>query len=61
MAGQYKIMTNYFASHQQSLTGPVTVTATVFTNWGRDDEKSQIMSLRLEKAKDKNVIGSITV
>ena len=59
--GIYKVMTNYFASHQQKLTGPVTVTVTVFTNWARDNETSQILSLRLEKAKDKVSVGSIEV
>ena len=54
-------MSNYCSSHQQSLTGPVTITATIFTNWGRGNETSQTMSLRLEKAKDKNLIGSIVV
>ncbi len=57
--GTYKIMTNYFASHQQKLTGPVTVTVTVFTNWARDNETSQILSLRLERAKDKVSVGKI--
>ena len=59
--GTYQIMTNYFASHQQKLTGPVTVTVTVFTNWARDNETSQILSLRLEKAKDKVKVGSIDI
>ena len=59
--GTYQIMTNYFASHQQKMTGPVTVTVTVFTNWARDNETSQILSLRLEKAKDKVKVGSIEV
>ena len=59
--GVYQIMSNYFASHQQKLTGNVTVTATVFTDWGRDNEKSQTMSLRLEKAKDHVKIGEIKV
>ncbi len=60
-AGEYKIMSNYFASHQQKLTGNVTVTATVFTNWGRENEASQTMSLRLEKAKEHVRIGFIKV
>ena len=60
-AGVYRIMSNYFASHQQKLTGPVTVTATVFTNWGRANEASQTMSLRLERARDKVAIGAIEV
>ena len=59
--GTYQIMANYFASHQQKLTGAVTVTVTVFTDWGRENETSQTLSLRLEKAKDKAKVGSIDV
>ncbi len=60
-SGKYSVLSNYYASHQQKLTGPTTVTATVFTNWGRPNEASQTMSLRLEKAKDKHAIGVIEV
>ena len=51
--GVYKILANYFASHQQSLTGAATVTATVYTGWGTDHEKREILSFRLDKPKDK--------
>jgi len=60
-AGKYRVLSNYYASHQQKLTGPTTVTATIFTNWGRENEESQTMSLRLEKAKDNHEIGCIEV
>ena len=59
--GTYKVLANYFGSRQQTLLGPATVTATVFTNWGRADEKRQILSLRLDKVKDKLPIGDINV
>ena len=59
--GAYKVLANYFGSRQQTLLGPATVTATVFTNWGRADEKRQILSLRLDKVKDKVPIGDVTV
>ncbi|MBR1588657.1 MAG: DUF2135 domain-containing protein, partial [Kiritimatiellae bacterium] len=59
--GVYKVLANYFGSRQQTLLGPATVTATVYTNWGRADEKRQILSLRLEKVKDKAPIGDVTV
>jgi len=59
--GVYKILANYFGSRQQTLVGPATVTATVFTNWGRPEEKRQTLSLRLEKPKDKVEIGSVTL
>ncbi len=59
--GVYKVMSNYYASHQQKLTGAATVTATVYTGWATKDEKRQILTLRLDKPKDKHLIGKITV
>ena len=59
--GTYKVLANYYGSRQQTLLGPATVTATVFTNWGRADEKRQVLSLRLDNVKDKVPIGDITV
>ena len=59
--GVYKILAHYFASHRQALTGAAVVTATVYTNWGRADEKRQILSFRLDKPKDKCLIGEIKV
>jgi len=52
-------MSNYFASHQTALTGPATVTATVYTDWGTAQEKMQIMTLRLEKPKSRHLIGEV--
>ncbi len=58
--GKYTISTNYFASNQQTVVGPATVTATVFTNWGRANEKRETLTLRLDKPKEKIEIGSIS-
>lgn len=58
--GEYAISTNYFGSRQQTVIGPATVTATVFTNWGRPEEKRQILTLRLDKEKERFEIGRIT-
>lgn len=60
-AGTYGILAHYFGSRQQTLTGPATVTATVFTNWGRADETRQTLSLRLDKVKDKVPVGSVEI
>ena len=57
--GVYKVLTHYFGSSQQKLTGPATATATVYTSWGRPDEKRQILSLRLDKPKEKVTVGEI--
>ena len=57
--GVYRVLTNYYASHQTSLTGATTVQATVYTDWSTADEKMQILTLRLDKPKNKVTIGQI--
>lgn len=59
--GVYKILSNYFASHQQKLTGATVVTATVYTGWGTKNEKREILSFRLDKTKDKHPVGEIEI
>lgn len=61
MPGTYEIRCHYYGSRQQTLIGPCTVTATVFTNYGRPDEQRQVMTLRLRKPDDTYVVGSITI
>jgi hypothetical protein len=60
-SGTYKVLSNYFASHQTKLTGATTVTATVYTDWGTAQEKRQILTLRLEKPKNKHLIGEVSL
>lgn len=60
-AGEYKIYAKYYGSHQQTLIGPVTVTATVYTDWGRPAQQRQILTLRLEEQKDYCLVGTIQV
>ncbi len=57
--GDYAISTNYFGSRQQTVIGPATVTATVFTNWGRANQERQVLTIRLEKEKERIDIGTI--
>ena len=57
--GVYKVLTHYYGSSQQKLTGPATATATVYTNWGRAEERRQVLSLRLDKPKEKVTVGEI--
>ena len=59
--GVYRILANYYASHRQQLTGAATVSATVYTGWGTKDEKRQIMSLRLDRPRDKHPVGEIEI
>jgi tetratricopeptide (TPR) repeat protein len=59
LPGTFKIFAQYYGSHQQTLTGPVTVTATVFTNFGRANEKKEVLTLRLDKPHEKADIGKV--
>ena len=59
--GVYKVMANYFASHQQALVGAATVTASVYTGWGTKDEKMETLSFRLDKPKDKHLVGEVKI
>ena len=57
--GAYAIQAKYYGSRQQTLVGAATVTATVFTDWGRATEKRQTLALRLDKPHDLVDIGSV--
>ena len=58
--GAYAIKAKYYGSRQQTVIGPATLTATVFTDWGRATEKRQTLTLRLDKPHDMVEIGRVT-
>lgn len=59
--GEYTIKAHYFGSHQQTLTGPCTVIVAVFTNYARPNEERQLLTLRLERAGNEFVVGTIRI
>lgn len=59
--GTYKILSNYYASHQTALTGATVITVTLYTDWGTAKEKQRTMTLRLNKPKEKHLIGEVTL
>jgi len=59
MPGAYSIQANYYGSSQQTLTGPATVFAAVFTNFGRQDEERRILTIRLTEVKDVIEVGEV--
>lgn len=61
MPGEYKIIANYYGSSPQKLTGPVTIQATVITNFGRPDENRQSLTVRVSEKKDNLEIGTIKI
>ena len=59
--GAYAIKAKYYGSRQQTVTGPATLTATVFTDWGRPNERLQTLTVRLDKPHDIVEIGRVTI
>lgn len=57
--GVYEIRAHYYGSQSVTLTGSVTVQATVYTNYGRPNETRQAMTLRLRQKEDKYLVGKI--
>ena len=58
--GEYKIEANYFGSHSQKVLGPVTLYTEVYTNYGRPDEKREVLTCRLANNKEVVLIGHIS-
>ncbi len=61
MPGPFKIFSHYYGSRQQTVIGPCTITATVFTDFGRPNQKKQVLTLRLDKPHEKADIGEIQI
>ncbi len=61
VAGAYTIKAHYYGSDQQDLTGACTVIVTVFTNWGRDTERRRVLTLRLDRTSDEELVGEIEI
>jgi tetratricopeptide (TPR) repeat protein len=59
MPGKYKIEANYFGSRSAEIMGGVTVTAEVFTNFARPEEKQRSLTLRLTQARETVVVGEV--
>lgn len=60
-AGVYTVKAKYYGSRQQTVIGPATLTATVFTDWGRATERKQTLTLRLDKPHDIVDLGRVTI
>lgn len=59
VAGKYKIQANYYGSHSQKVLGPVTLYTEVYTNYGRPNEKREVLTCRLAENKEVILIGTI--
>jgi len=59
--GAYDVRVHYLGSGQQTLVGPATLVATVYTNWGRPDERREVLTLRLDEPRDLERIGVVRI
>jgi len=50
--GDYLVRAKYFASHQQSLTGATTLLVSIFRYYGTQQQKKEMVALRLQANKD---------
>ncbi len=57
--GKFKVQTNFFGSRAQKLAGAVTLQLEIFTNWGRANQKSKTITVRLTEKKETITIGEI--
>ncbi len=55
--GKYIIQADYYGTREQTLAGPTTLTATIFTNWNRPDQKEEVMTFELGKEKQVIDVG----
>ena len=58
-SGVYKIEANYFGNRQQKVLQPVIVQAEVYTNFGRANQKKQVLTLQLDDVKQTFLIGDV--
>lgn len=57
--GEYLIEADYYGTHSQKQLQPVVVQATIYTNFGRPNQKKQVLTLQLGNAKDVYTVGTI--
>ena len=59
--GDYEILVDYYADQVQKISGPTTLKVTIFTNYGRKNEKKEIRILRLNKKEDEIEVGTVSM
>jgi uncharacterized protein YfaP (DUF2135 family) len=61
MSGPYQIQANYYGSSQQTLIGPATLLATVYTNFGRPNEEHSTLTVRVTEVEDVIDLGNVEI
>lgn len=57
--GEYKILVDYYADNVQKISGPTVMKVTMFTNYGRSNEKKETIIVRLDQEEDELEVGNL--
>ncbi|PCE63103.1 VIT domain-containing protein [Sediminicola luteus] len=57
--GEYRILADYYSDNIQKISGPTILKVSIFTDYGKSNEKKKIKILRLDKEEDELEVGSI--
>lgn len=61
MPGSYRIFARYFGSRQQTRRSPVTFSVSIFTDFGRDYEKKEVRTFRIDAPSGNLEIGTVSI
>lgn len=59
--GTYRIEAHYYGDRRQRLTGPTTLQAKIYTNFGRPSQAERTITLRLRELSEKVSVGEIEI
>ncbi|MGB5988392.1 MAG: VIT domain-containing protein [Marinifilaceae bacterium] len=57
--GLYTVFINYYSPNRQSITGPVTVYARLYTHYGTAEEEMKLISIQLKDLKQTTQVGQL--
>ncbi len=60
-AGDYTIKVHFYGNNSPELTGATNLYLDIFTNYSRESQKKQTLSLRLERASDDYLVGTVKI
>ncbi|WP_348661523.1 DUF2135 domain-containing protein [Croceibacter atlanticus] len=59
IAGDYKIVVDYFNDNVQKISGPTILKATIITNYGKINEESKTKIYKLDESEGELEIGTL--
>ncbi len=57
--GMYTVFVNYYSELRQTITGPVTIYATLYSNYGRSNQEAKKIAIQLADNKETRQIGQL--